>query len=210
MWLTRFQYTVAASGEREGLERCGSPGFNPQSPRSPTDFTGMYPVPATPRAYHPSFTRGIVQAILVVPQGCAIVNSKPYPACLFLLSGPSVYRYPWGTNINIAAAAEKTSPTSPCRRPHQQESRRATALAWLAATLHRKLCRRPRTRRGDYHSRPRRTKPTCLRALCPCRLPDRGTQAYQGDHSVITLPPGSVWAAKPGPFGVPSIRSPKL
>lgn len=87
MWLTRFQYTVAASGEREGLERCGSPGFNPQSPRSTTDFTGMYPVPATPRAYHPSFTRGIVQAILVVPQGRAIVNSKPYPACLFFWRG---------------------------------------------------------------------------------------------------------------------------
>lgn len=84
MWLTRFQYTVAASGEREGLERCGSPGFNPQSP---TDFTGMYPVPATPRAYHPSFTRDIVQAILVVPQGRALVNRKPYPVCLFFWRG---------------------------------------------------------------------------------------------------------------------------
>ena len=70
-----------------GSERCGSPGFNPQSPRSPTDFTGMYPVPATPRAYHPSFTRDIVQAILVVPQGRALVNSKPYPARLFSWRG---------------------------------------------------------------------------------------------------------------------------
>lgn len=87
MWLTRFQPTVAASGEREGLERCGSPGFNPQSPRLPTDFTGMYPVPAPSRAYHPCFTRDSVQAILVVPQGRAIVNSKPYPACLFFWRG---------------------------------------------------------------------------------------------------------------------------
>lgn len=87
MWLTRFQYTVAASGEREGLERCGSPGFNPQSPRSTTDFTGMYPVPATPRAYHPSFTRDSVQVILVVPQGSALVNRKPYPVCLFFWRG---------------------------------------------------------------------------------------------------------------------------
>ena len=112
MWLTRFQYTVAASGEREGLERCGSPGFNPQSPRSPTDFTGMYPVPATPRAYHPCFTRDIVQAVLVVPQGCAIVNSKPYPACLFFWRGrvrlqmPLGYKYQYcsggGENISIS------------------------------------------------------------------------------------------------------------
>lgn len=47
----------------------------------------MYPVPATPRAYHPSFTRDIVQAILVVPQWRALVNSKPYPACLFSRRG---------------------------------------------------------------------------------------------------------------------------
>lgn len=47
----------------------------------------MYPVHATPRAYHPSFTRDIVQAVLVVPQGFAIVNSKPYPACLFSRRG---------------------------------------------------------------------------------------------------------------------------
>lgn len=87
MWLTRFQYTVAASGEREGLERCGSPGFNPQSPRSPTDFTGMYPVPAPSRAYHPCFTRDSVQAILIVPHGRALVNSKPYPVCLFFWRG---------------------------------------------------------------------------------------------------------------------------
>lgn len=76
----------------------------------------MYPVPATPRAYHPCFTRDIVQAVLVVPQGRAIVNSKPYPACLFLLAGPSVYRCPWGTNINNAASAEKTSPSVSCRK----------------------------------------------------------------------------------------------
>ena len=47
----------------------------------------MYPVPATPRAYHPIFTRDIVQAVLVVPQERAIVNSKPYPACLFSRRG---------------------------------------------------------------------------------------------------------------------------
>ena len=87
MWLTRFQYTAAASGEREGLERCGSPGFNPQSQRSSTDFTGMYPVPAPSRAYHPCFTRDSVQAILIVPQGRALVNRKPYPVCLFSWRG---------------------------------------------------------------------------------------------------------------------------
>lgn len=48
---------------------------------------GMYPVPAPSRAYHPCFTQDSVQAILVVPQGCAIVNSKPYPACLFFWRG---------------------------------------------------------------------------------------------------------------------------
>ena len=87
MWLTRFQPTVAASEYGRVREVWGSPGFNPQSPRSPTDFTGMYPVPATPRAYHPCFTRDIVQAVLVVPQGRAIVNSKPYPVCLFFWRG---------------------------------------------------------------------------------------------------------------------------
>lgn len=87
MWLTRFQYTAAASVEREGLERCGSPGFNPQAPHWPTDCIGMYPVPAPSRAYHPCFTRDSVQAILVVPQGRALVNSKPYPARLFFWRG---------------------------------------------------------------------------------------------------------------------------
>ena len=80
---------------REGPERCGSPGthrlmlhsFNPQSPRSPTDFTGMYPVPAPSWAYHPCFTQDSVQAVLVVPQGRALVNSKPYPARLFSWRG---------------------------------------------------------------------------------------------------------------------------
>ena len=93
---------------REGPERCGSPGFNPQpprlesgrvlrgvahqvcnpqAPRWPTDCTGMYPVPAPSRAYHPCFTRDSVQAILVVPQGRALVNSKPYPARLFFWRG---------------------------------------------------------------------------------------------------------------------------
>lgn len=61
--------------------------FNPQSPRSTTDFTGMYPVPAPSWAYHPCFTRDSVQAVLVVPQGYAIVNSKPYPVCLFSWRG---------------------------------------------------------------------------------------------------------------------------
>jgi hypothetical protein len=48
---------------------------------------GIYPVPAPSRAYHPCFTRDSVQAILVVPQGCALVNSKPYPVCLFFWRG---------------------------------------------------------------------------------------------------------------------------
>lgn len=47
----------------------------------------MYPVPAPSRAYHPCFTRDSVQAILVVPQGRALVNSKPYPARLFFWRG---------------------------------------------------------------------------------------------------------------------------
>lgn len=47
----------------------------------------MYPVPAPSRAYHPCFTRDSVQAILVVPQGRALVNSKPYPVCLFFWRG---------------------------------------------------------------------------------------------------------------------------
>lgn len=60
----------------------------------------MYPVPATPRAYHPSFTRDIVQAVLVVPQGLAIVNSKPYPACLFSRRGRQSTDAP-GVQISI-------------------------------------------------------------------------------------------------------------
>ena len=47
----------------------------------------MYPVPAPSRAYHPCFTQDSVQAILVVPQGRALVNSKPYPARLFSWRG---------------------------------------------------------------------------------------------------------------------------
>lgn len=61
----------------------------------------MYPVPATPRAYHPSFTRDIIQVILVVPQGCAIVNSKPYPACLFFWRGRPSTDAP-GVQISIS------------------------------------------------------------------------------------------------------------
>lgn len=159
---------------REGSERCGSPGTHGLMLHR--NVSGPCTIPGVSPLFHPGQRSGDV----VVPQGRALVNSKPYPARLFFWRGSSVYRCPWGTNINIAAAAEKTSPTSPCLRPHQQEFRRATALAWLAATLHHKLCRRPRTRRGDFHSRPRRTtKPTYLLALCPCRLPDKGTQAYQ-------------------------------
>lgn len=48
---------------------------------------GMYPVPAPSRAYHPCFTRDSVQAILIVPQGRALVNRKPYPVCLFFWRG---------------------------------------------------------------------------------------------------------------------------
>lgn len=66
---------------------CCSTGCNPQAPRWPTDCTGMYPVPAPSRAYHPCFTRDSVQAILVVPRGRALVNSKPYPARLFFWRG---------------------------------------------------------------------------------------------------------------------------
>lgn len=126
MWLTRFQYTVAASGEREGLERCGSPGFNPQSPRSPTDFTGMYPVPATPRAYHPSFTRDIVQVILVVPQGRALVNRKPYPVCLFFWRGRpstdapgvqiSILQRRRREHLHLCQAAKSGAPPHPLNR----------------------------------------------------------------------------------------------
>lgn len=61
----------------------------------------MYPVPATPRAYHPCFTRDIVQAVLVVPQGLAIVNSKPYPACLFSRRGRPSTDAP-GVQISIS------------------------------------------------------------------------------------------------------------
>lgn len=114
MWLTRFQYTAAASGEREGLERCGSPGFNPQSPRSPTDFTGMYPVPATPRAYHPSFTRDIVQAVLVVPQGRTLVNSKPYPARLFFWQGRPSTDAP---GVQISMSSHKIWCPAPSAQP---------------------------------------------------------------------------------------------
>ena len=113
MWLTRFQYTVAASGEREGLERCGASGFNPQSPRSTTDFTGMYPVPAPSRAYHPCFTRDSVQAVLVVPQGRALVNSKPYPVCLFFWRGRPSTDAP-GVQISIKSGTP----------PHQLNRRR--------------------------------------------------------------------------------------
>lgn len=67
---------------REGPERCGSPGTHRLMLHS-----GMYPVPAPSRAYHPCFTRDSVQAILVVPQGRALVNRKPYPVCLFSWRG---------------------------------------------------------------------------------------------------------------------------
>lgn len=153
MWLTRNAQTDAPQRNVSGP--CNTPGVSP--------------------LFHPGQRSGNFGCT----PGACLSQQEAVSSVPFLLAGSSVYRCPWGTNINIAAAAERTSPTSPCLRPHQQESRRATALAWLAATLHRKLCRRPRTRRGDCHSRPRRTKPTCLRALCPRRLPDRGTQAYQ-------------------------------
>lgn len=128
--------------------------------------------PCTIPGVSPLFHQGQRSGDVVVPQGRALVNSKPYPVCLFFWRGRPSTDAPGGTNINIAAAAERTSPTSPCRRPHQQESRRATALAWLAATLHRKLCRRPRTRRGDCHSRPRRTNRHIFGryALVDCRI----------------------------------------
>ena len=63
-------------------ERCGSPGTHRLMLHS-----GMYPVPALSWAYHPCFTQDSVQAILVVPQGRALVNSKPYPARLFFWRG---------------------------------------------------------------------------------------------------------------------------
>lgn len=169
------------------------------------NVSGPCTIPGVSPLFHP----GQRSCSFGCTPGARLSQQEAVSSVPFLSAGASVYRCPWGTNINIAAAAEKTSPSVSCLRPHQQESRRATALAWLAATLHRKLCRRPRTRRGDCHSRPRRTKPTCLRALCPCRLPDRGTQAYQATTPSSHSPPGSVWAAKPGPFGVPSIRYPK-
>lgn len=81
--------------------------------------SGMYPVPAPSRAYHPCFTQDSVQAILVVPQGCTIVNSKPYPACLFFWRGrvrlqmPLGYKYQYcsggGENISISVMSETPS-----------------------------------------------------------------------------------------------------
>lgn len=141
MWLTRFQYTVAASG------------FNPQSPRSPTDFTGMYPVPAPPRAYHPSFTRDIVQVILIVPQGRALVNSKPYPVCLFFWRGRPSTEAP-GVQISILQRRRRREHLHLCQAaksgapPHQLNRRQYGAGILSSAFRGRRPVEYPRNTSG--------------------------------------------------------------
>lgn len=102
-------------------ERCG-----PSGTHRLMLHIGMYPVPATPRAYHPSFTRDIIQAILVVPQGRALVNSKPYPARLFSWRGRpstdapgvqiSILQRRRREHLHLCQAAKSGAPPHPLNR----------------------------------------------------------------------------------------------
>lgn len=94
----------------------------------------MYPVPAPSRAYHPCFTRDSVQAILVVPQGCAIVNSKPYPACLFFWRGRPSTDAP-GVQISIlqrrlSVSSHKNWHPAPSAQPQAGMGRGFSSLAF--------------------------------------------------------------------------------
>lgn len=95
---------------------------------------GMYPVPATPRAYHPSFTRDIVQVILVVPQGRALVNRKPYPVCLFFWRGRPSTDAP-GVQIlilqrRLSVSSHKNWHPAPSAQPQAGMGRGFSSLAF--------------------------------------------------------------------------------
>ena len=87
MWLTMFQYTAAASGEREGLERGVAHQVSIRSRHvrrlTSQDVSGTCTIPGVSPLFHPGQRSGDV----VVPQGRALVNSKPYPARLFSWRG---------------------------------------------------------------------------------------------------------------------------
>lgn len=112
----------------------------------------MYPVPATPRAYPPCFTRDIVQAVLVVPQGRAIVNSEPYPACLFFWRGRPSTDAP-GVQISISQRRRRKH-LHQCQvvksgtPPHQLNRRRYGAGILSSAFRGRRPVEYPRNTSG--------------------------------------------------------------
>lgn len=133
---------------REGsAERCGSPGTHRL-----LLHRGMYPVPAPPRAYHPCFTRDSVQAILVVPQGRALVNSKPYPVCLFFWRGRPATDAP-GVQISITQRRRRKH-LHQCQAvksgtpPHQLNRRRYGAGILSSAFRGRRPVEYPRNTSG--------------------------------------------------------------
>lgn len=109
---------------------------------------GMYPVPAPSRAYHPCFTRDSVQAILVVPQGRALVNSKQYIQCAFSFGGvvrlqmPLGYKYQYCSGVCPCQAVKSGTP------PHQLNRRQYGAGILSSAFRGRRPVEYPRNTSG--------------------------------------------------------------
>ena len=108
MWLTRNAQTDAPQRNVSGP--CTTPGVSP--------------------LFHPGQRSGDV----VVPQGCAIVNSKPYPACLFFWRGRPSTDAP-GVQISIlqrrlSVSSHKNWHPAPSAQPQAGMGRGFSSLAF--------------------------------------------------------------------------------
>lgn len=159
----------------------------------------MYPVPATPRAYHPSFTRGIVQAILIVPQGRAIVNSKPYPACLFFWRGRPSTDAP-GVQISISQRRRRKH-LHQCQvvksgtPPHQLNRRRYGAGILSSAFRGRRPVEYPRNTSG-VQSPDSKRRIVLLLAEPTRKKPQRQELSEPGPKS-CAWPASNIWLPTP-------------
>lgn len=86
----------------------------------------------------PLFHQGQRSGSFGCTPGACLSQQEAISSVPFLLAGSSVYRYPWGTNINIAAAAERTSPSMSCLIPilTMHHPGRITVLLYLLKSIH--------------------------------------------------------------------------